>query len=325
MPSMKEIARKAGVSVATVSRVFNSSPLVSEESRTKVLKCLDESGYHMNLQARSLRTNRANRIIALIPSMRNPIFAEIIGGMCDAAKSSGYSLILASIENDFGNASQYIEMLGDKQADGIIFISKSFRNEDIDAVRGHYPFVLCNEMLPDGNAPYISIDNYKAAVEATEYLVGCGCRKIGYISGQIESPSTHMRVSGFKDVLTRHDIPFSDDSMIFGTNSRLSEYPKIQNFIMKHDFDGFLVNSDIKAALAIKCLIEERGLAYSGIRLVSFDGSYASKLVVPAITSIIQPMAEIGKLAIENIIAQIEKRDFSSETIVPYKFEIRNT
>ena len=75
MPSMKEIARKAGVSVATVSRVFNSSPLVSEESRTKVLKCLDESGYHMNLHSRSIRNNRANMIIALMPSMRNTIFA----------------------------------------------------------------------------------------------------------------------------------------------------------------------------------------------------------------------------------------------------------
>lgn len=325
MASMKEIAVKAGVSVATVSRVFNGADNVSEKNREKVLRSLTEAGYHMNFQARNLRTSKTGRLIALVPTMRNPIFADLIEGMCEEAKKLNLSLLIASIEYDHHNAVKYTSMLEEHQADGIVFISKSFSDKILDSIRGRFPFVLCNEMQLDSDSPSISIDNYSAAYEATEYLIRSGCRHIGYISGHRSSPSTNMRVNGYRDALIKNGQSFSEGNIIFGMNSSLSEYPTIRAFLEKNDFDGFLVNSDIKAALTLRYLLEEQKMNPSDIHLVSFDGSYVSEMFVPSISSIIQPMREIGIAAIDCISAQIDKRKFKAHQTIPYSFIKRST
>lgn len=325
MLSMKEIAKQTGVSVATVSRVFNGSSGVREEVRDRVSRCLEEAGYCMNFQARNLRMQRTNNIVVIVPSFRNPLFAEIIGGMYNEARKLHYSILLGSIEGDLKNADPYLDMLSQNAADGVIFVSKTFDRQRLDRVIGKYPMVLCNETIEGASVPFVSIDNFKASVEASEYLVAKGCRHIAYIAGYDTSPSSHLREAGFCQALASHGLTVHSEDVMFGTNSNMSEYPYVRDFVKHGGFDGYLVNSDIKSAMVIKCLLEEMQVSYQDIHLVSFDGSYVTKLLVPAITSIVQPMSEIGSAAVESLVAQIEKRPFEPNKTIPYKFVQRST
>jgi len=326
MLSMKEIAEKAGVSVATVSRVFNNSPLVKKESRDLVLKYLEESNYEMNFQARNLRMNKSNNIIVIIPTLRNPLFAEILDGINEKANLMNYNILIGSIEQNLEKVEPYLQMLKNRQAEGIIFVSKTFDEKIIKKVFTKYPVVLCNEKSATKKIPTVSIDNLKASYEATQYLIKeKACSKICFISGHKQSPSTYLRIKGFKKALTTYNLQFNEIDIIYGINSSLSEKEKIINLIKKGQYDGYLVNSDIKSAIVLKYLIEDMHQDINKINLISFDGSYLSELLTPSITSIVQPMNEIGVNAIDTLIAQIEEKEFEQEIFLPYKLIIRNT
>ena len=326
MLSMKEIAEKAGVSVATVSRVFNGSALVAEKSRIKVERCLEENHYTMNHLARNLKKKRSYNIIALVPSLNNPIFTEMISGVFNRAKDYDYNVLIGSIEEDYSRGLSYINLLESKQADGILFLAKSFNKQLLDQIIGKFPYVLCNEWyIGNPDCPFVGFDDYKAVQEASEYLFSKGCSKIAYVSGRTTSPSTARRIRAFKDCLEAHGIQLSLDNVIFGSNSSYSSYPKICEFLRSGDYDGFLGNSIFTSSLILKALLTDQKMKVEDIHLVALDGNIMADMTTPEITSIIQPSYQIGFMAVDSLIAQIEKKDFERHIIVPFEFKIRGT
>ena len=325
MVSVKEIAKHAGVSTATVSRVLNESSTVKEKNRKMVLQSIDELGYQINIQARSFRTNRSGNVIAILPNISNPLFAGIVSGLNNRMKELGYHVYIGTIEDDLQNVKPYLSMLYSRQADGIIFISKTFNEEILSNLKGVYPVVLCNEGLIDNtDFPLISIDNQKAGFEATKYLCNRGCKRIAFVAGRTTSLSTQQRINGYKQALEESNIPVCESNIIYGANSDIKETNLIKAFVQRSLCDGFIVNSDIKAALVLKSLISDLNYNINNIRLISFDGSYLSTLILPEFTTITQPMYEIGTNVAEMMVKRLGGEEVES-IVMPYQLEIRDT
>lgn len=327
MASVKEIARRAGVSTATVSRVLNNFDSVKEENRRRVLEAVDSMGYQVNVQARSLRTSKSGSIIALIPTIRNPLFAEMLNGLLTQAKKGGYNVFVGTIEGNLENVDQYISMLYSHQADGIVFFSSTFNAQILEKLEGHFPFVLCNESVAGIEAPLVSINNEQASYDAATYLLQKGCRNLAYIAGHTTSSSTAQRIAGYKRALEEYRLPFNERSIINGSNSDFRKTPILQEFITKGDYDGFIVNSDLKAAFVLNKLIEQLHIPPDQINLVSFDGTYLADITIPPMTTITQPMLDIGALAAKMLIQLLDgKTPLRKKTrILPHHLMIRKT
>lgn len=322
MVSVKELAKHAGVSTATVSRVLNNCDSVKESNRARVLQSIDELGYQMNVNARNLRIQKSKNLIALIPSIRNPLFAEIITGLSDKVKEHGYHMFLGTIEHNMQNVEPYINMLLAKQADGIIFISKTFDEELLRKLQGKFPIVLCNETQPGLDFPLVSIDNYQAGYDAVQYLYQQGCRSIAFVAGRTTSASTANRIRGYQQAMDENSLPYGEDDVIFGANSDIQETNLIKKFVEKKRYDGFVVNSDLKAALVMKSLLALHERSY---KMVSLDGTYICDIYEPAFTSITQPMYQIGTAAAGLMIDILSNKPHTSKIILPHSLTKRDT
>lgn len=326
MSSIKELAKHAGVSTATVSRVLNHCETVKDANRQKVLNSVRELGYQMNIQARNLRTNRSNSIIALIPTIRNPLFVEMLDGLLSEAKRASYNVFVGTIEENIENVKPYVSMLFSRQADGIIFFSSTFNREILEGLKDQYPLVLCNEFIPGFEAPLVTIDNEQAGFDAAERLLSKGCRRLAFVAGHRTSPSTAQRIAGYQRALSVHRLAFEEKDILYGSNSDLRDPQIVRDFVACGAYDGFLVNSDLKAALVLNTLVEQLHVPVDQINLVSIDGTYLADITIPSMTTITQPMFEIGAMAAKMLIELLEKRTLEEEVrVLPHRLTIRNT
>lgn len=327
MPSIKTIAQHAGVSTATVSRVLNNSPTVKEKNRVKVLNSMKALDYRPNLQARALRTRRSNNIIVLIPTIQNPFFVEILQGILEEAKKSSYSVIIGTIEGNLQHVDPYIAMLYSRQADGIIFLSTTFDRAILDKIDRQYPYVLCNELLPGTQAPCITIDNAKAGFDAASYLLGQGCREIAFVAGRTSSYSTAQRLLGYRQALETNGLIYLEDHVIYGSNADIRNASTVIQFMKKRPFDGFIVNSDVKAALVLKTLSEDASMPGRRPHIVAFDGTYLSEVTIPSLTTVSQPMHRIGKKAASLLLAHLRTgKPLAARThVLPHQITVRGT
>ncbi len=171
------------------------------------------------------------------------------------------------------------------------------------------------------------INNEQASYDAATYLLQKGCRNLAYIAGHTTSSSTAQRIAGYKRALEEYRLPFNERSIINGSNSDFRKTPILQEFITKGDYDGFIVNSDLKAAFVLNKLIEQLHIPPDQINLVSFDGTYLADITIPPMTTITQPMLDIGALAAKMLIQLLDgKTPLRKKTrILPHQLMIRKT
>lgn len=171
------------------------------------------------------------------------------------------------------------------------------------------------------------INNEQASYDAATYLLQKGCRNLAYIAGHTTSSSTAQRIAGYKRALEEYRLPFNERSIINGSNSDFRKTPILQEFITKGDYDGFIVNSDLKAAFVLNKLIEQLHIPPDQINLVSFDGTYLADITIPPMTTITQPMLDIGALAAKMLIQLLDgKTPLRKKTrILPHHLMIRKT
>lgn len=324
MATIREIARQANVSPATVSRVLNGTAVVDPQTEARVLKVIRETGYRPNEVARSL-SKRSSRIIGcIVPNIANPFFTELARAIEDESFRRGYKLILCNSDEDPAKEEAYIDMLERMNADGIIITTT---HEDMDTLvkACPVPMVLLDRAPSQVKSAYsFRSDHYQGGRLATEHLVQCGCRTIVLMCGPQKYTSAALRLQGYRDVCREKglepreidcDFDFADG--LLKTEQLLERFPAV---------DGILAANDIVALSVVKVLAARKIKIPDQIQVVGFDNIYLSELMTPALTTIGQPITAIGTMAAAIVADLVEGQAQPLQArVLPVELVIRET
>ncbi|MBQ5698103.1 MAG: LacI family DNA-binding transcriptional regulator [Lachnospiraceae bacterium] len=323
MTNIREVARLAGVSPATVSRVINGTAKVSPEKEKKVLAAIADTEFVPNEVARSLFRKSARVIGLIIPSIKNPYFTQVASIIEHLATDNGYRVFLCDVGDDIEKEQRAIQTLVSMNADGIIIASTN------DAIQEHLaqcpiPVVAVDTLFPNKEvAAYVYSDYYTGGRMAAEHLLECGCKKIVCIVGPEHFYSARARFEGYRDVCREHGIEertvscdYDFNAGLIMTEELLEKYP---------DVDGIIACNDVVALSTYKVLYR-RGISVPDqVQLIGFDDIMWSSLFTPELTTIAQPIGEIAKRAAELIIDIDRFTGKGVEIVYPVELIARGT
>ncbi len=297
--SINEVAKRAGVSTATVSRALSRPDLVSPQTRRTVLQAVKSLGYSPNSAAKHLRTRRSGNILVTVPDISNPFFSLILQGIEDEAQRKGYAVLLGDTQHDPRREARYALMLMRKEADGLIFLGHRLPRPAAQLVRGlaprHAPIVNGCEFSPRLGVPSVHIDNATAAAEAMDHLYRLGHRRIAIVTGPLASPLSRDRLAGAKSRARAeradHDLivvqgDFSIEAGAAAAGRLLDRRaPPTAMFC----FNDEMAIGAIEAA-------NRRAVSVPGdLSIMGFDDIRFAKHIHPPLTTIAQPMRQIGE------------------------------
>ena len=302
MATIRDVAREAGVSTATVSRVLSRPEIVNAETRAAVIAAVETLGYTPNAAAKSLRTLRSGKLLVTVPDIANPFFALILQGIESAALRAGYSVLLGDTQHDDKREQQYALMLQRREADGLIFLGHRLPKAAAGLVRslprGQAPVVNGCEFSPSLGVPSVHIDNAKAAFEAVDHLCQLGHRRIGVVTGPMASPLSRDRLKGTMARANR-------DQASITTTVAGGDF-SIESGIAA----GEQLLAGSKPPTAIFCFNDEMAIGVlhaarqHAVRLpdelsvIGFDDIRFAQYVDPPLTTIRQPMRELGEATV---------------------------
>ncbi|MBD2862312.1 LacI family DNA-binding transcriptional regulator [Paenibacillus oceani] len=326
MSSVKDVAKLAEVSVATVSRVLNQDPTVKTKNRLKVLKAIDELHFSPNILAKNLRKKSSSTIVIVMSSISNPFFADIVKGAQEAIRdSNGYNMIIGTTE---WQADTYRNMLRTNQVDGILVISSWANEQTIQDLNAHYPVVMCNEYYENMNLSYVAIDNRKASYDAACELLQRGCKHIVYVAGAKDSSSVKDRLGGFKQALADAGVTFQPHFFVQPKKGR-EEIGTLLNDMVDRGIpiDGLLTHSDLYAAHILKGMEDRTIHLDRKTGLISFAGTFVTQITSPRISSIVQPAYELGFTSVQLLLRKIKNKEIhkSKQVILNHQLVIRET
>lgn len=314
MCNIRDIAERAGVSIATVSRYLNRSGYVSEKTKMKIQREIEKAGYTPNALARAIFTKNSRTIALMIPNIANPFFNQMVTAIEDYTNKMGYSLFLCNTGDNKEKEKDSIEIIKGYRVSGIIALRSQCKEEYHDI---NIPVVSFENHISPSIAT-VSSDNYNGGKMAFTHLYDRGCRNILHIKGPRNFEATESRCKGFVDAASKKGIKV--DVVEFKTDFQvqiLEEYlNRIENI---EEYDGIFVFNDIAAAVVMKHLKGKGIKIPDQVQLIGFDDSFIGELLYPSLTTIRQPIKAIGTLLIELLIKQIngekiEIKDYLMET-----------
>ena len=324
MPTIKDVAKKAGVTVNTVSRVLNNRGYISEATRKKVYKVMEELNYQPNELARSLYRGKSNLIGLIIPTVSHPFFGELSAYIEGYAHSKGYKILLCNSQLEREKEKEYVEMLKRHQVDGIIMASHTIEVDDYSRV--NLPIVTFDRRIKE-KIPYVSSDNYQGGKLATNLLIDKGCKEIAHICGNLSLDLlANKRNEAFVFTAKERGIKYytvQTEINVFETK----QYERlILDLFNEHpNLDGIFAGSDLMAASAIKICYQLKKEIPDEVRIIGYDDINIASLVTPQITTIKQPIEKMSKLAMEILIKQMNKEKVNVENILPVTLQERET
>lgn len=297
--SIRQVARQAGVSIATVSRALTTPEKVSDKTLKKVLAQVERSRYKPNLLARNFRSKRAYAVVVLVPNIANPFFAEIIRGIEQVAQQHGYAVLLGDTEGREDREAYYVGLVETRQADGLIQLHPRLPKAACGANGAlEIPLVNACEYIENAPCPRVGIDNVAAAREMTVYLLGLGHRRIGVVLGPDSSPLTSDRLRGYKLALRAAKLA-ADHTLIaqgdFSMSSGRAAAAKL--FEAKQPPTAVFCFNDEMALGAIRWLRSTGRCVPQDVSVVGFDDIEFASFCDPPLTTIEQPTREIGNRA----------------------------
>lgn len=326
MSTIKDVAKKAGVSVATVSRVINDKGKISDNTKLKVNKAIMELSYKPNTIARSLSNRRSNIVSLIVPTVNNPFFPELTRAVEDEAQANGYNVLLCNTDDKREKLEQYLDIASTRYVDGIIIDSNNITKEDLEKTRKlKIPVILIDRIIKEKDYPFIAVKNREGARIATKHLLEVGCKRIGHIQGPENENTSIQRLWGYQDIVS--DLPWFNRSWIGkGEFSIRSGYKIAKELFTRHqDIDGIFAANDLIAIGALKAAYEWGKRVPNDISIVGFDGIDMSEATVPSITTIRQPIYEIGKLSMKELIKAMENKGEMQSYTLDVELEIRES
>ena len=319
--TIKDIAKIAGVSIATVSKVVNNKDFdISEGTRARVQKIIDEQNYRPNSLARSMITKTTKTVGLIIPDVRNPFFTDLARGAEDSAKERGYSLLFCNSDDVLGKEIEYINTLVEKQVDGIVLAGSINRNKAVEEnFNISVPIVsLDRKVYFKGIKATVEIDNITGAYDAIQYLIKIGHQNILFLSGQEEVEVSKDRLKGYKKALKENHIPFHPEYVVFGLYKSEFGYQYLMENQLPKEITAIFCGNDLIALGAIKALKSKKIKVPKDISIIGFDDISLASINTPELTTVKQPSYEYGFIAVQRLIEIIE-----GVTHLEDKFEIK--
>ena len=320
------VAKEAGVSIATVSRVINKSGHVSAKTYEKVMQVINEHGYEPSLLGKSLRERNTKLILVLVTNIVNSYYAKLIKGVEEVAREKGYHVMIANSYDleEYENA--YIPLLTKKMVDGIILASSSFNTSQISKLAQKYPIVQCSENLFE-NVPLVAIDNQKAAYEIVEMMIKKNRKRIALLTVNNLKPSTIDRFKGYMNALQHYNIPFDKNLVMYSNYGYRNAYKTTEEFlILNPDIDGIFAISDRMAAGAINAIKNAGKRVPDDIAVGSIDNLEISYTVDPKLTTVSQRQDVMGRIAAEMLIKRINREPIENTKVyIDYELKIRDS
>ncbi|MDT4012093.1 LacI family DNA-binding transcriptional regulator [Staphylococcus simulans] len=315
MTSIKDVAKLAEVSTATVSRVLTNTGNVSIKNRKKVLDAVEKLKYYPNSIGRQLRKMETKTVLVVVPDITNPFFTNMLRGIENIAEEKGYQILLADTQKK--KVDNYFKYLYERQVDGMILLTSKLSLRIMKDIYDKYPIVLACETSTILDIPTISINNIEAAETVTDFLINLGHKKIIHVTGSLDSILGKKRLLGFENKMRQYNYPVTKESIIEGDFSLESGYKIARHILsMKDRPTAIFAANDEMAIGIIKVLREHRVNIPTDISIVGFDNIKLAEIIEPRLTTYSQPNYEIGEKAMELLIDIIDKKAMERKNII---------
>ncbi len=323
--TIRDVAKTAGVSVSTVSRVLNGKVDVSRETKNAILTVIDDLGYSTNLAARSMRSQKKNLIGLVMPDIAYPYAIEIMKGVNRAIAESEFDLLVYTSgdvrkSGRISAEQKYISLLAKSISDGVIVVAPATSDFSIDK-----PIVSIDPVMSNPSYPAVHATNYQGAMEAMEYLIGLGHYRIGYIGGRVELESANRRLMGYRDALKNAGITIDEALITSGDFTTETGIQCGRDLLLLKQRPTAIFASNDQMAMGVYQVAEEMGLRIpNDFSLVGFDNIPESKYL--GLTTVDQFISEMGYAATQMLIKIINEIPFENQTIkVQTQLVVRNS
>lgn len=327
--SIKDVAKEAGVSIATVSRVLNDIDVVNEDTKKKVLDAIKKLGYRPNIVARSLKTQKTKTIGILVPDISSQFYPDIVRGAEDVSNIYDYNVILCNSDFDPDKEREYLRVLKEKMVDGVIYMSSSLNDDILDLINElDLKTVLVETKDENETLPSVTIDNISAVMDGTKYLIEAGMKNFAFIGVEEDAKNAWGdRFTGFKKALKEANLSVDEDLVYLESLKVKAGYMGAKKFINSgKKFDAIVCASDEIAIGAINELREAGIKVPEDVSVIGFNNNYTASIFYPKITTISQPSYDMGSVAMRMLIKILNKKELEqAQYVLDYEIIKRNS
>jgi LacI family transcriptional regulator len=326
MATIKDVAREAGVSPATVSRWMNGRLVVKPSTADRITAAVRNLRYAPSLVARSLVTKESRTIGLLLADISNPFFASLARSVEDAAQQRGYAVIVCNSDSNPEKEASYVRLLRRKYIDGVLFLSNSPGGSGLkEALEEKIPIVVVDEAIEGVRAPGVFIDNAQGAYAAVKHLIALGHRRIGHITGP-PVYSTPLRLHGYRRALEDHGLSFEPTLVREGDfqteGGRRAAWTLIN---LAQRPSAIFAGNDLMALGAMQAAWEAGLRVPEDLAIVGFDDIPLASCLVPPLTTVAQPVSQMGRVAVDILVRRIERKPVRQRTILSCTLRIRQS
>jgi len=311
-----DVAEEANVSIATVSKVINNKGRISESTRKRVLEVMKKLDYHPSFVASALTGKRTETLGLLIPDISNPFFSEISRTIEDRAYEQGKSVIMCNTDNNYEKEAMYVELLQRKEIDGLI-ITSGFQNKQLlqQLIQNDLPVVMLAHDDPSLDISVVSVDDFKGGFIATWHLLSKGHQNIAIIAEKVRS--SKMRIYGYQEAHDSENVEVNESNILKVTAS-ITNGQKVTKKLLERDTPptAIFACNDLIAIGVLKAA-RDKGLSIpEDLSVVGFDNTILATTTVPALTTVAQPINEMGRKIVDIVIQKIEKVNEVEERVL---------
>ncbi|AZV44743.1 catabolite control protein A [Peribacillus asahii] len=326
-----DVAREANVSMATVSRVVNGNPNVKPATRKKVSDVIERLGYRPNAVARGLASKKTTTVGVIIPDISSIFFAELARGIEDIATMYKYNIILSNSDENKDKEFHLLNTMLGKQVDGIVFMGSHITDEHVKEFKNSpVPIVLAGSIEEEAKhqIPSVNIDYEAAAFDAVSAFAAKGHTRIAFVSGNLTDPINIQKIAGYKRGLQEANLPFDDVLIVEGDYTYNSGIECFEKLVEVADKPSAIIVAADEMALGIVHAAQDKGLHVpDDFEVISFDNTRLTLMVRPQISTIVQPLYDIGAVAMRLLTKLMNKEEVNGldNVILPHRIEERQS
>jgi LacI family transcriptional regulator len=325
MATIRDVAKRAGVSVSTASLALNGKKNVSSRTREKVLAAARELNYQKNAIASALKRNLTKTVVLILSELSGPYYSELIQGVQESTIEHGYDLIACSAYG--GPDSTATRFLLEKRVDGAVVFAHQIDDAMVlEAAKEDFPVVVLDRSVDGPHVISVEVDNFRGALEAVEYLIGLGHTRIGYVSGPASSRDNQERFKGYLEALNRNSLPYREKWTIGGNFTWKGGYRAARMLVGQGDLpDAVFFANDEMALGGLKAFSEQGIRIPEDLSVIGFDEIQLAGYVRPALTTVRQPKYEAGALAARLLFQALKGENPEKRVVLSTELIIRDS
>lgn len=326
MATIYDVARRAEVSPATVSRVVNGHSNVDPGLAERVRNAMRELGYRPNAVARNLRRSRTNLWGVIISDITNPFFTSLVRGIEDVAQQQRFSVVLCNTDGDIGKEDRYVNAALTEQVAGVIITPSDGPKHVTRLTDARVPVVVIDQLLPDADVDTVLVDNADGAERATAHLITAGYQRIACITGPADLYTADQRLAGYRRALRTHGLPYDPALVRYADFRESGGHRAMSSLLAEAAPDAVFTTNNMMTIGALQCLSEAGLEVPADIAVAAFDDIPWAHLVRPALTTVSQPTYDLGRSAAELLIARIDAPGRNPATVtLPTQLHVRES